>query len=214
MLPLLNQDGYYYTWSNDRLWRKNRTPSVDGPCIGTDLNRNADVAWGATGSSDNTCSQTYAGVSPFSEATLQHWKTALEYVDKLSDSKMMAYISMHSYSQKIISSYAVSKDEFPHDPFSIDEMNEAGKAISEAMTAVHGVKYEYGQSRDILYPSAGTSKDYVLDEYKVPLSWTWELRDTGRYGFILPPEQIVPNYEEVRAGLKALVGYINENYEI
>ena len=57
MFPLLNQDGYYYTWSNDRLWRKNRTPSEDGPCIGTDLNRNADVAWGATGSSDNTCSQ-------------------------------------------------------------------------------------------------------------------------------------------------------------
>ena len=120
---------------------------------------------------------------------------------------------MHSYSQKIISSYAVSKTEFPHDPFSIDKMNAAGKAISEAMTAVYGVKYEYGQSRDILYPSAGTSKDYVLDEYKVPLSWTWELRDTGRYGFILPPEQIIPNYNEVKAGMKALVSYIIENYD-
>merc|ERR1712227_36616 len=176
MLPLLNQDGYYYTWSNDRLWRKNRTPSVYGPCIGTDLNRNSDVAWGTTGSSDNTCSQTYSGVGPFSELTMQHWKDAVFWIDQLAQGKHRAYLSMHSYSQKIISSYAVSTTEFPHEPFSIDQMNAAGKAISDAMTAVNGVKYEYGQSRDILYPSAGTSKDYVLDELRVPLSWTWELR--------------------------------------
>ena len=43
------------------------------------------------------------------------------------------------------------------------------KAISEAMTAVHGVTYTYGQSRDILYPSSGTSKDWVLDDFQVPL---------------------------------------------
>ena len=38
-----------------------------------------------------------------------------------------------------------------------------------------------------------------------------ELRDTGDYGFLLPPDQIVPNYEEVFAGLKALVKYIEED---
>ena len=177
------------------------------------MNRNSDVAWGTTGSSDNTCSQTYSGVGPFSELTMQHWKDAVFWIDQLAQGKHRAYLSMHSYSQKIISSYAVSTTEFPHEPFSIDQMNAAGKAISDAMTAVNGVKYEYGQSRDILYPSAGTSKDYVLDELKVPLSWTWELRDTGKYGFILPPEQIVPNYQEVLAGMKALVSYIDENYE-
>ena len=74
-------------------------------------------------------------------------------------------------------------------------------------------KYEYGQSREILYPSAGTSKDYALEVFRIPLSWTWELRDTGKYGFILPPQHIVPNFEEVLAGMKALVGFINENYE-
>jgi len=78
------------------------------------------------------------------------------------------------------------------------------------MTAVHGVTYTYGQSREILYPSSGTSKDWVLDDFQVPLSWTWELRDTGEYGFILPPEQIVPTYQEVMAGLGALVKYIDE----
>jgi hypothetical protein len=29
------------------------------------------------------------------------------------------------------------------------------------------------------------------------LSFTYELRDTGRYGFLLPPNQILPNSEEI-----------------
>jgi len=71
---MLNPDGYNYTWTTDRMWRKNRTPSPDGPCIGTDLNRNSDVAWGTTGASSNTCSNTYAGVAPFSEPSMDHWE--------------------------------------------------------------------------------------------------------------------------------------------
>ena len=105
---------------------------------------------------------------------MQGWKAASDFIDTaVTDGQFKAYISMHSYAQKIISSYAVAEEVFPHDPFSLDKMNGAGKAIAEAMTAVHGVKYEYGQSREILYPSSGTSKDWVLDEKKVPLSWTW-----------------------------------------
>jgi hypothetical protein len=34
---------------------------------------------------------------------------------------------------------------------------------------------------------------------------TVELRDTGRYGFILPPEQIAPSAEEMWAGLSYLL---------
>ena len=138
------------------------------------MNRNSDVAWGTTGSSSNTCSQTYHGQAAFSEPTMQRWEAAIDYIEEsVAQGQFKAYISMHSYAQKIISSYAVAEEVFPHDPFSLDDMNKAGKAIADAMTAVHNVKYEYGQSREILYPSSGTSKDWVLDEKKVPLSWTW-----------------------------------------
>jgi hypothetical protein len=36
----------------------------------------------------------------------------------------------------------------------------------------------------------------------------FELRDTGTYGFILPPEQILPNCVEVWAGMQVMLSMI------
>lgn len=38
ILPVANPDGYEYSHTHDRLWRKNR--AINGRCEGTDLNRN------------------------------------------------------------------------------------------------------------------------------------------------------------------------------
>ena len=81
-------------------------------------------------------------------------------------------------------------------------MNRAGEAIAQAMTEAHGQVYQWGQTRDLLYPSAGTSKDWIVEEHGVPLSWTWELRDDGeKYGYLIPPDQIFDTYDEVIAGM-------------
>ena len=37
--PILNVDGYDYTWNGDRNWRKTRSPNGNNPCVGTDPNR-------------------------------------------------------------------------------------------------------------------------------------------------------------------------------
>lgn len=37
--PLLNPDGYAYTWTGSRMWRKNRVNNQGSNCIGVDLNR-------------------------------------------------------------------------------------------------------------------------------------------------------------------------------
>lgn len=39
IVPVLNPDGYEYTHTQDRMWRKNRA-SYGGECVGVDLNRN------------------------------------------------------------------------------------------------------------------------------------------------------------------------------
>ena len=46
----------------------------------------------------------------------------------------------------------------------------------------------------------------MYDTEKVPCSTTTELRDTGRYGFLLPEDQILPVAEEMYAAYM-LVGH-------
>lgn len=45
--------------------------------------------------------------------------------------------------------------------------------------------------------ASGGSSDWVLGTHRhIRLVYTYELRDSGAYGFLLPPEQIIPTGEE------------------
>lgn len=46
--------------------------------------------------------------------------------------------------------------------------------------------------------------DYIKGVHGKPLSYTYELRDRGRYGFLLPPEQIIPTGEETLDSVVAM----------
>ena len=56
--------------------------------------------------------------------------------------------------------------------------------------------------------SSGSSRDWASEALGVPQVFTLELRDTGDYGFLLPPEQIIPVGEEVWAGMRAAIAAI------
>ena len=68
ILPVANPDGYEYTFTNDRLWRKTRSPQPGG-AFGVDMNRNHRQNWGLddVGSSSDPTSDIYRGPSPASE---------------------------------------------------------------------------------------------------------------------------------------------------
>lgn len=42
-------------------------------------------------------------------------------------------------------------------------------------------------------PASGGSVDWVKATFGTPLVYVYELRDKGKYGFILPPDQIIPS---------------------
>lgn len=48
---------------------------------------------------------------------------------------------------------------------------------------------------------SGSSFDWARGVANIPISLLFELRDTIEYGFLLPPEQIIPNSQEIVAGL-------------
>lgn len=54
-------------------------------------------------------------------------------------------------------------------------------------------------------PASGGSDDWVFGKLNVPLTYTFEFRDKGAHGFLLPASQIVPNSLEVIDGLVAMV---------
>jgi Zinc carboxypeptidase/Immune inhibitor A peptidase M6 len=76
-IPVLNPDGYDFTHTDERLWRKNlQDNNVDGVITvgdGVDLNRNFAVKWGYDneGSSPDPASDTYRGTGPNSEPETQ-----------------------------------------------------------------------------------------------------------------------------------------------
>lgn len=48
---------------------------------------------------------------------------------------------------------------------------------------------------------SGSSFDWVKGVAEVPIVYLFELRDVGDYGFLLPPEDIIKNNEEMMACL-------------
>lgn len=55
--------------------------------------------------------------------------------------------------------------------------------------------------------AAGGSDDWAYDA-GVKYSFTFELRDTGRYGFALPESQIKPTCQETMLAVKYIANHI------
>mmetsp|Transcript_12760 Transcript_12760/g.25998 ORF Transcript_12760/g.25998 Transcript_12760/m.25998 type:complete len:109 (-) Transcript_12760:38-364(-) len=92
-------------------------------------------------------------------------------------------------------------DELPDD---YDTQNAVSKAVTDAIAKVHGTKFEYGAISSTIYPASGSSADWTYGECGILYSFGAELRDTGKYGFILPEDQILDSGEETLAGVKVL----------
>jgi len=58
--------------------------------------------------------------------------------------------------------------------------------------------------------ASGGTIDWTYDQ-GIKYSYTFELRDTGRYGFILPANQIVPTAEETWLALMAIMEHTKNN---
>ncbi|CAG0886879.1 unnamed protein product [Darwinula stevensoni] len=106
IFPSHNPDGYEYTHTNVRMWRKTRSDYGDpSGCIGTDPNRNFDYHWmDAPGASDNPCSDIFAGPEPFSESETAAVETFL--IPENADGSFKAFLTIHSYAQMWLSPWS------------------------------------------------------------------------------------------------------------
>jgi carboxypeptidase A1 len=96
-------------------------------------------------------------------------------------------------------------------PPDYDDQNALSAAATAAIKSVHGTVYDYGPIATIIYPASGSSADYTYGQCGVKYSYGVELRDTGEYGFLLPPEEIIPSGEEIFESVITMANYIKAN---
>lgn len=59
--------------------------------------------------------------------------------------------------------------------------------------------------------SSGSSADWTYGKLNIEYSYGVELRDTGKYGFLLPANQIIPTGRETLDAMITLAKYVKSN---
>ncbi|XP_060642441.2 carboxypeptidase B2 [Anolis sagrei] len=202
ILPVMNVDGYEYTWTTDRMWRKNRSIHGSNRCIGTDLNRNFDAGWCGIGASNDACENTYCGPYPESEPEV---KAVANFLRKHKD-HIKAYITMHSYSQMVLFPYSYTRNNSKDH----DELKFLANKVASAIKTTYRNHYLAGPGAQTIYLAPGGSDDWAYD-LGIKYSFTFELRDKGRYGFLLPQHLIKPTCFEALTGIKVIASHVIRN---
>lgn len=189
--PMVNPDGHEHTRTENRLWRKNRRRNPDGS-VGVDPNRNYGYMWGTLNvntSSHVPSDDTYVGPHAFSEPETRAVR------DLIARELFRGILTYHSYSQLILYPWGYTSRPVIN-PVDRDNMLTLAERMQKLIRDVHGTTYTAQQSSQ-LYPTAGDTTDWTYGVYQIP-SFTIELRPRTQAegGFILPPEQIQPTWEE------------------
>jgi murein tripeptide amidase MpaA len=181
LLPCCNPDGRDYVITVDGLWRKNRRQNANTPCMGVDLNRNADIVWGvAQGqTSCSPCSDVYCGPNAFSEPETRNVKWLLD------SERFVSFVDVHSYSELVLYpwGHAPTQTTDPTKQFTglatgtctasipgsyseympaidLQRFTTVARQIASDIQAVRGRQYTVESSLQ-LYATTGTQSDYA-----------------------------------------------------
>lgn len=153
LVPIMNPDGHVVVEKGfsresggNLMHRKNTTPPS-----GVDLNRNYEFHWGGAGASSSPGSDTYRGASAASEPEVQAIQKAVTAM------KPGIFIDWHSYSQLNLYSWGDTRDPAP-DHVALD-------ALAKKFSTWNHYTPEPAIE---LYPTSGTSKDYVYGTHHIP----------------------------------------------
>ncbi len=191
IMPVANPDGYEYTFTDERLWRKNlRDNDGDGEITlndGVDLNRNFDSHWALDdeGSSPSFSDNTYRGPEPNSEPET---KALVKFIQR---HKFKFIISYHTYSDLILYPWGWQVQTPCHD----DPIFVAQAGTDEAPAIWDTILdrgYDPGVGAD-LYTTNGDFTDWAYARAGVPshtVEFTYgEDADGNFYGFEFPDDE-------------------------
>ena len=188
VMPVENPDGYQYTFTVDRLWRKNRRPNADGS-VGVDPNRNYPAFWGVdeVGSSSIQNAETYRGTSPGSEPETQ------AVIAFHAAHPPVVSVSYHSYTGLILFPWGFRAGALPPDlpRFQALAGTDVVPAVTDSVPESTLDHYHPGPGWN-LYTTNGEYTDWAYRTYGT-IAFTAELTsgccvDSTYYGFVFPDD--------------------------
>ncbi len=191
VIPVQNPDGYQFTFTTDRFWRKNRRPNADGT-VGVDPNRNYPEFWGYdnAGSSDLGGAETYRGPSPASELETQ---AILAF--HAAHPPVIA-LSYHTFGGLVLHPYGFRAGAWPPDlpVYRALAGTDLAPAVYDSLPGTNLTHYHPGPNWN-LYPTNGEYTDWAYRAHRT-IAFTPELTsgcctaDSGLYyGFALPDDR-------------------------
>ncbi|KAJ3398966.1 Carboxypeptidase A4 [Chytriomyces hyalinus] len=207
VLPVVNPDGYAYTRASNgnRYHRKNMMPNTGSSCIGTDPNRNFDIAWGKAGASGSACADDYYGTKALSTPESANIANFIK-----NTPNVVGYVDLHAYSELFMFANGYTCSGQVKDYATLFK---GSQLAVDAIKATTGHAYEYGDICNTIYQASGTSVDYMYNVLGVKYSYTIELRPnansaSGTAGFNPPVSEIIPSGKETTAAFIAVWNYV------
>jgi carboxypeptidase T len=211
-------------WRKNR--RPPPQPGCDGPCCGVDLNRNFDFLWdferrfapaAAVSDSGNPCDyELYHGPEAASEPEVRNVIWLLEEHPDIG-----YFVDLHSYGELILYSWGDDEDQQRDPAMNFRNPDYDGKrgatgdvygeyldatdrtraielaeGMRRSIEAARGRRYTVQQAMD-LYPTAGTSDDYVYSRHLVDASLTKTISFTIEWGSAANETPFHPRYEKM-----------------
>ena len=186
VVPVGNPDGYQYTFTDERLWRKNlRDNDGDGETTiadGVDLNRNFATHWGLDeeGSSSNPSDGTYRGTAPDSEPETEAVVNFIEGKD------FKFVISYHTHGDLILYPWG-----WQWQTTSLDDPIFVAQAGTDANPAIWDSLIDEGYDPGVgadLYITNGDFTDWTYGSLGIPAH---TVDFTKGYDFRFPDDEVM-----------------------
>ncbi len=207
-VPMLNPDGYLFSWEKERMWRYNRKVHPD-ETIGVDLNRNYDASWIKV--------DYIHGEAPFSEPETQSIRNLMENdVNSIPEEQgiksLEGLITYHSFGQLIL--YPPGSTNEP--PQEVEFYKDLGSQMSGHIFSQCGSNYLVMQITG-LYNTYGEMTEWFMINNDNKPAFTFELRPHSGdpAGFDLSADQINDTVKEnIPAAFYFISSIIEKNSQI
>ncbi|XP_068081519.1 carboxypeptidase B [Anabrus simplex] len=141
VIPVVNVDGFEYSHTTDRMWRKTRSDIGHSKCKGVDGNRNFPFHWDGTFES-KPCFLTYPGKVPMSEPEVQ---ALINFTETIKD-RMKLYVSIHTFGPDLLYPWGYTETPLEDE----DDLKSLGDKAVAAVKAASGTNFSCGSIMDLM----------------------------------------------------------------